>query len=115
MEFGCCQIFCGGGDWALLRKFIASHYELHSVGFGILGSDVAYYAAVCDLTYFGYLMLVNLKNVLVPSISRIPWKRHPISFANAILHFFFQTPLLGACTIGVFLSLGILPRSSGLD
>ena len=27
--------------------------------FGLLGSDVAYYAAVCDLAVLGYLMLVN--------------------------------------------------------
>ena len=31
------------------------------MGFGLLGSDVAYYAAVCDLADLGYLMLVNKK------------------------------------------------------
>ena len=29
------------------------------MGFDLLGSDVAYYAAVCDLAALGYLMLVN--------------------------------------------------------
>ena len=59
MEFWCCQIRCGCGDWDLVWKFIASHCEFHSVGFGILGSDVAYYSAVCDLASFGYLILLN--------------------------------------------------------
>ena len=31
------------------------------MGFGLLRSDVAYYADVCDLASFGYLMLVNKK------------------------------------------------------
>ena len=31
------------------------------MGFGLLGSDVTYYAAVCDLSSFGCLMLVNKK------------------------------------------------------
>ena len=46
--------------------FIASQCESHSVGFGILGSDVAYYVAVCDIAALGYIMLVNKKHVLVP-------------------------------------------------
>ena len=29
------------------------------MGFGLLGSNVAYYAAVCDLAALGHLMLVN--------------------------------------------------------
>ena len=61
IEFGCFKICCGGGDWDLVWKFIASNYESHSMGFGFLGSDFAYYTAVCDLAYFWYLMLVNKK------------------------------------------------------
>ena len=56
------------------------------MGFSILGSVVEYYAAVCDLASFGYLILVNKKHVLVPSISRITWKRRPISFPNALVN-----------------------------
>ena len=29
------------------------------MGFGFQGSDVAYYAAVCDLSDLGYIMLLN--------------------------------------------------------
>ena len=65
MEFDCCKIRCGGGYWALVWKFIASQCESHSVGFGLLGSDVAYYTAVCDLASFGYLILVNKKSCVV--------------------------------------------------
>ena len=31
------------------------------MGFGLLGSDVTCYTAICDLDSFGYLMLVNKK------------------------------------------------------
>ena len=64
------------------------------MGFGLLGSDVAYYVAVCDLDSFGYLILVNKKHVLVPSISRITWKRRPISFPNALVHFGLLGPFI---------------------
>ena len=64
------------------------------MGFGLLGSDVAYYAAVCDLDSFGYLIIVNKKNVLVPSMSRISWKRRPISFLNALVYFGLSGPLI---------------------
>ena len=49
-------------QWILVvfkSEFIVSHCESHSVGFSILGSDVAYYAAVCDLATLGYLMLAK--------------------------------------------------------
>ena len=62
------------------------------MGFGLLGSDVAYYAAVCDISSFGYLVLLNLKKVLVPSISMIPWKRVPISFSSCLFHFGLSDP-----------------------
>ena len=31
------------------------------MGFGLLGSDVAYYAAICDFASSGHLILVNKK------------------------------------------------------
>ena len=64
------------------------------MGFGLLGSDVAYYAAVCNLAYFGYLMLANKKHVLVPPIFWITCKRRPISFANALFHFGLLGPFI---------------------
>ena len=43
----------------MVGKFLASHCELHSVGFFLLGSDVAYYAAVGYLALLGNLVLVG--------------------------------------------------------
>ena len=64
------------------------------MGFGLTGSDVAYYTAVCYLGALGYLMLVNKKHVLVPLISRIPWKRRPISFEIFLVHFGLSGPFI---------------------
>ena len=35
------------------------------MGFGLMGSDIAYYAAVRDLDFFGYLILVKKKACVV--------------------------------------------------
>ena len=43
----------------LYESLSPPHCQSQSVGFGVMGSDVAYYAAVCDLNSLGYLMLVN--------------------------------------------------------
>ena len=49
----------GGGDWSIVGYFVASHCESHSVGFFLLGSDVAYYAAIGDIAVLGNLMPVD--------------------------------------------------------
>ena len=64
------------------------------MGFGLLGSDVAYYAAVCDLASFGYLIIMNKKACVGALMSRIPWKRRPISFPNALVHFGLSGPFI---------------------
>ena len=48
-----------GGAWSIVVKFVASHCELHYVSFLLLGSDVAYYTVVCDISVLGNLLLAD--------------------------------------------------------
>ena len=61
---------CSRGVWSWLnflcgdrlyhhRKVFAPQSESQSVSFFLLGSDVAYYSALCDLDVLGNLMLVD--------------------------------------------------------
>ena len=56
MKFQCGQIWCGGGDWAIIGQFVSIQGDAHSVGFSLLGYDVTYDASVCDLDVLGNLV-----------------------------------------------------------
>ena len=61
MEFFCSQICCGGGDWAIVGKFSATHCDVHSMGFFILGSDVSDKTSVENLSVLRNLVSLNEK------------------------------------------------------
>ena len=59
----------------------------------ILGTNITDNTAICDLGAFGDFVTVDKKQVLVPWISPITWKRHPL---------FLETSLLYLSLLGTF-------------
>ena len=51
-----------------------------------LGLNVVDDAAICDLGVLGDFVYVDEKKVLVPCMSLIPWKIHPLPFDTPLLH-----------------------------
>ena len=45
----------GGGEWPVKGKLVSSHCELHSVHLFIMGKNVTYDMAICDLGGTSYL------------------------------------------------------------
>ena len=56
--------------------------------------DVAYYAAVGELTVLSNLVTVDEENMSVLSIYLIPWKRLTILFAMDVVHFGLSFPFI---------------------
>ena len=61
MKFGCCEVGCLGGYWSVKFKFVSSHFELHAASLFLLGPNVAYDEAVCDLCALGGFVPVDEK------------------------------------------------------
>ena len=62
-----------------------------SVFWGLMSHNMLLYVT---LLYWGTSCLCMKKHVFVPSISRVPWKRCPISFANSLVHFGLSVPFI---------------------
>ena len=61
MDFGGRQVWCGDGDWYLICKLVATHYDMNLVCLLLLVFNVSDYAAVGDFTILGELIPMDKK------------------------------------------------------
>ena len=65
IKFGDCEVRCWGGDWSIKCECVSSHCELHYVNIFLLGLNVTYDAAICDLGVLGDFVPVDEKIIVI--------------------------------------------------
>jgi hypothetical protein len=78
-DFECCGVGRGSGDVAGVVESVTAHDESDTFLFFLVRFVIADYFAVSGLSVLRDVSEFDKKQVLVPGMSRIPWKRRPHS------------------------------------